>query len=188
MTWTPTPEEREKRWLAWLYETHSAVELRRWARQMQFFRFCRAQGGHANDGDRLMLTLRAPAEQDVIALFQHFGWTAQRFPLDPPQPQPGVAYTSEQYAQFPTLIREHPTLGQPGWQQILGHPCYGYVGNGLFALELQNPDNTWEVDERAVQAAIAVESLMAPLHDLIVDPPLNNRHCICPRFYPELFS
>jgi hypothetical protein len=53
----------QSRWEQWLYERHSKAELAVWAPTLRYFRYCRAIGGHANDGDQLMVVLRTePAE------------------------------------------------------------------------------------------------------------------------------
>lgn len=41
------------RWQQYLFEEHPETELRAWARRLKLFRFFRAFGGHANDGDSL---------------------------------------------------------------------------------------------------------------------------------------
>ena len=48
---------KDPRWDAYLHERHSPEELRGWARSLAYFRFCRAFGGHANDGDCLRVAL-----------------------------------------------------------------------------------------------------------------------------------
>jgi hypothetical protein len=53
-------------WEEYLYRQHSREEIRRWALSLKFFRFCRAYGGHNNDGDRLSVSLVATAETREI--------------------------------------------------------------------------------------------------------------------------
>jgi hypothetical protein len=55
-------------WEQYLYARHSREELHAWARRLRYFRFCRAIGGHANDGDRLLLALRHDGPDDAQAL------------------------------------------------------------------------------------------------------------------------
>jgi hypothetical protein len=52
-----------------LYRRHARKELSAWARRLTYFRFCRAVGGHANDGDQLSLALRYDGEADALALY-----------------------------------------------------------------------------------------------------------------------
>lgn len=55
-------------WEHYLYERHSQEELHAWARRLRYFRFVRALGGHANDGDRLLLALRHDGPADAAVL------------------------------------------------------------------------------------------------------------------------
>lgn len=46
------------RWSRWSFEDHPEAELRRWARRLRLFRFVRAWGGHAIDGDASVAAYR----------------------------------------------------------------------------------------------------------------------------------
>ncbi len=58
---------------AWFFRTHGYEELARWTASMRFFRFVRALGGHANDGDTLEVALRLDSERDLVALATALG-------------------------------------------------------------------------------------------------------------------
>jgi hypothetical protein len=64
----------DKKWEQYLYGSHSRAELWAWARELRFFRFCRAYGGHANDGDSLRVELRHHGEQDAQQLCAALGF------------------------------------------------------------------------------------------------------------------
>ena len=59
-------ESNDPKWLAYLYRDHSYDELARWTRSLRYFRFQRAIGGHANDGDELFCALHA--EQTELSI------------------------------------------------------------------------------------------------------------------------
>lgn len=48
----------DDRWLRYLFESHSEATFRNWAQRLKLFRFFRAHGGHANDGDSLDVSFR----------------------------------------------------------------------------------------------------------------------------------
>lgn len=56
-------------WEQYLFARHSRDLLRSWAQRLRYFRFCRAYGGHANDGDRLLVALRHEGEDDARRLY-----------------------------------------------------------------------------------------------------------------------
>ncbi|MEV6767505.1 hypothetical protein AB0N05_02625 [Nocardia sp. NPDC051030] len=178
---------RGARWTAWLYERHSEAELQGWIQRLRWFRYCRAVGGHANDCDELRLALRAETEHELLALFVALGITPEWIPDDAPQPVPGVAYTPGEYARFPSRIPEFPGLAQPGHLAITGEKAFAWASSGRLALSLSDPDTVYEVTERAVAAAVAIESALADLSAAIIDPPLDDPHCLCPKYYPHLW-
>jgi hypothetical protein len=56
-----TPDRFEQ----YLFRSHSRAELQAWAKRLRYFRFCRALGGLANDGDCLAVALRHRGEADA---------------------------------------------------------------------------------------------------------------------------
>jgi len=60
-------------WSRYLFESHSQRELSDWARRLAYFRFRRAVGGHAGDGDELVLWLRHAGGEDAQLLAQQLG-------------------------------------------------------------------------------------------------------------------
>lgn len=68
------------RWLQYLHRNHTQDELSEWARRLSYFRFCRAIGGHANDGDELVLALGYSGAADLDALKRALGGSS------PPSP------------------------------------------------------------------------------------------------------
>ncbi len=73
-------------WERWLYETHCRAELGEWADRLRYFRFCRAVGGHANDGDALRVALRADTESAVLTLLAAID--VEPVSVDPDAPGP----------------------------------------------------------------------------------------------------
>jgi hypothetical protein len=63
----------------YLFEEHPPARLSGWAKRLTRFRFCRAYGGHANDGDTLRLLLRIGSREDALTLLAALGaaegWT-----------------------------------------------------------------------------------------------------------------
>ena len=45
-------------WREYLLRTHPEATLKGWAKRLLLFRFCRAYGGHAIDGDSLDVAYR----------------------------------------------------------------------------------------------------------------------------------
>ncbi len=45
----------------------------------------------------------------------------------------------------------------------------------------------YRVNESDVTDAEVVERVLQPVPLPLIDPPVNDEHCICPKFYPEYF-
>jgi hypothetical protein len=161
----------DQRWERWLHETHSPEELREWAGRLRWFRFCRAFGGHAGDGDRLLVALRAESEAELLALFATLGIAAI--------PQPPDDNTS----RIPHL----PHLRQPGHVRVAGEPAFAWAGPGRLELQLFDPDSPWDVTARTVRSAARIEPLVAVLRESVIEPPLDDKHCVCPKYHPALW-
>src|SRR5688500_4963357 len=98
----------------WLYQDHAERQLREWAKPLRVFRFCRAYGGHANDGDSLRVVLACGSEPELREICTRLGLPLTELPLDEPRPVPGQPYPAEEYARFRTPIDEFPQWKQPG--------------------------------------------------------------------------
>ena len=59
---------RMDRFRSYLFERHNEEEIRRWVSSLSYFRFCRAYGGHANDGDHFLAAFRYRDEADFLLL------------------------------------------------------------------------------------------------------------------------
>ena len=62
--------------------------------------------GFGDDIDELVLALRYTGENDLTTLFDELHIPYKRHLTKPPQPGPEKSYLSEEFATFPSLIRE----------------------------------------------------------------------------------
>ncbi|GAB4975341.1 hypothetical protein MAHJHV61_39880 [Mycobacterium avium subsp. hominissuis] len=178
----------DSRWERWLYETHRPAELHAWARRLRYFRFCRAVGGHANDGDRLLVALRAETEPSLRGLVACLGVAASAVTADAPTRRRGVAYSGADYAALPSPIGRFPHLCQPGHIEIDGHKAFMWVYADRVTVSLSDPDDPFSVTAAAIESALFLEARISPIAAQLIDPPLDTRHCICPKYYPELWA
>lgn len=160
-----SPDTHDPCWLDYLFYRHPRAELVAWARRLRYFRFCKAYGGHANDGDQLLAALRYTDEPDLTQLLLHLGLAGA-----------GGA---------------HRSLASPGRVTLAGHAVFLSVRRApvqQLEFSIFDLDNPYEVTARAVAAAEAVEELLVAHEVRLVDPPQPNHHCLCPAYYPELWA
>ena len=136
--------------------SRSEIELRALARRLRVFRFCKALGGHANDGDSLLAVYAYASEAELMAFYTHLG------------------VTNGPRARYET-----------GVLRMDGAAPHARLDGGRIYLTL---GGQWEVAEADVAAAEIVEKRLegAPLS--LVEPPLDDEHCVCPKYYPDWFD
>lgn len=162
----------DRRWSDYLHERHSPDQLRAWARRLAYFRFCRAYGGHSNDGDHLLVSLRVESLAALLRIMSVLDVPVKRLQ----QPSPGAF-----------AMPRFPELAQPGHVRIAGHPAHVWSYAERLTISVADTDDLYSVTESAVAAAASIEVLLAPIAGLVVDPPQDDRNCVCPRYYPELW-
>ena len=178
----------EDRWQRWFHERHPMPELARWACGLRYFRFCRAVGGHATDGDLFLAAVRYRSLGDLLGVFAALGIEPVRVPADTPQPVIGQSYPGDVFAAFPFLVTGHPTVVQPGHVRLAGAAAYVWAGADRVEIHVADEAERYDVTEAAFEAARRIEALLAPLAERLADPPGPDRHCLCPAFYPEVFA
>ena len=173
------------RWRQYLFKGHSEAELRAWARRLQMFRFCRAYGGHANDGDSLAVTFPYDGSEELVRFFASLGMDLVHYKERPPQPEPGVSYRADVVDQFPFLVPNTQWLGQPGHCQIAGQKVFAWCDRDVIRISISSD---YDVTEADVSAAQVVEKTLAQAPLQHRDPPTDDEHCICPKYYPAYFG
>ncbi|GAA3588544.1 hypothetical protein GCM10022419_083600 [Nonomuraea rosea] len=176
-----------KTWTDYLHERHPPARLSAWARELAYFRFCRAYGGHANDGDHLLVSLRTETQTGLLRTLSALGVPVTRLPPGRPRPVPGVAYSAAEFAGFPAAMPRFPEIGQPGHVEIAGHRAHVWSHGDRLNISLADTVDHYNVTDAAVASAKSIEALLAPIAGQVVDPPQDDRNCVCPRYYPGLW-
>ncbi|GAA3470729.1 hypothetical protein [Nonomuraea roseola] len=179
---------KRDRWHDYLHERHSPGLLRAWARSLTYFRFCRAYGGHSNDGDRLLVRLRVETESDLPAVMSALGLPIERLPPDDPRPVAGMAYTAAEFGGFRLPMPRFPHVRQPGAVRIAGAAAHVWADTGSLTLSVNDRRDVYSVTDAAVESARAIEDLLVPVGHHVIDPPQDDRNCVCPRYYPQLWT
>ena len=174
---------------SYLFREHPRAEIQRWATTLRYFRFCRAAGGHANDGDSFLLVLRYQGQDDLLDLLSRLGVT----PRTVPPPRSGddrlwAGYTAEELARLPDAVPDCPGIAQPGRQRIREANCFLWAAGGRLAVNLSDSTNEYEVTEASFVAAQRIEEIVASVAARIVEPPEDNELCICPKYHSYLWA
>ena len=179
-----TRDDADARWWRYLFEAHPEATLRAWARRLRLFRFFRAFGGHAGDGDALLAAFRYATVDELLGFFAFAGLPPAIHATKPAQPVPGTAYPHEEFAAFASLIPGTQWIEQPGHCRIAGRPAFVWCDRDRIRISLHTG---WDVTEANVVDAEALEVLLAAAPLPRIEPPVDHRNCVCPKYYPDWF-
>lgn len=182
---TTTDSVELQRWCQYLFEVHTEATLRDWARRLQLFRFFRAYGGHANDGDSLQASFAYASEAQLVAFLASLGVDLVRYEVEPPQAQIGVSYSGTEFMAFPHLINGTRWLRQPGHCEIAGIKVFVWCVRNCVNFSL---GSDYSVTETDVIEAEGLEKILAQASLVCVDRPGDSKHYICPKYYPDFFN
>lgn len=161
----------------YLFEAIDLETLRGWYKRLQCFRFLRAAGGHANDGDSLNAALHYDSETDLLDVLAQVGLT--------PDTRRGPEAAESLASSRPSFVPGTNNLRQPGHCQIGGADVFLWC-SGSTMLISANP-RSYIVEEIHVRAAEKVERvLLASMRHRILNPPGESHYYLCPQYYPDL--
>jgi hypothetical protein len=171
----------------YLFERHSEAEIKSWANRLNYFRYFRAYGGHANDGDSLDLAIRYSNTKEILSIFDLLGVETQVFEEQPPQPVTGKSYTGVEFECFPSLIKNTEWIKQPGWIKFADLPAFVWAYEDR-VIVTAGPSG-YEVNEDRVECAERIEASVnfSQIQSQIIDPPKDTRHYVSPVHYPDFF-
>jgi hypothetical protein len=167
-------DSNDPKWLEYLYRSHSHDELVRWTRSMRYFRFQRAIGGHANDGDELLCALRSGNDADVVEIFSELGIPVREADAQELDSALRAGRPNRYGASNQWLSR----IAQPGQVVIAGASVNVYVRAEQTELSLSGAAGDYfEVSQLDVDNALRIEAAMAGVANRVVLPPRAGQHC-----------
>ncbi|WP_345953961.1 hypothetical protein [Mucilaginibacter sp. PAMB04168] len=182
----------EKRPDSYMFRQHSKETVAGWARQLQYFYFVRARGGHANDDDSFQASIfytdRVNLEDKLLKL----GIVPGVIGPDDPQPVPGQAYTGTEFAKFKIPVYPFPDMEQPGFVNVAGQKVYLTINSTAlnFSVSGTADNNFYEVSEADFEACLKIEEIFEqlmwlPFKDTTIE---QSSSCVSPITYPEFFT
>jgi len=176
----------------WLFQQHSKQTIREWVKQLRYFYFKRAWGGHANDGDEFQVAFSFTGRQDLSDKLGQLSLALNTIPDDFPRPVIGQSYPSTEFEKFKNEIKAYPNLEQPGHSTVFGHKTFIWVYDNSFQLSVSGTKdgNRYEVSDDDFKACLDLENHFDKLNwKNIVDNSLETDVCcISQTKYPELYG
>lgn len=176
----------------WLFKQHAKQELSVWLRQLRYFCFKRALGGHANDGDEFRVAFLYTGKEDLLNKIGQLGGTLNIIPDDYPKSVIGQSYSASEFEKFKSEIKPYTDLEQPGYSIIFGYQVFIWVLENSIQISISGTanDNPYEVTEDDFKACLALENHFDRIGwQNIIDQSLEKSVCcISKALYPELYE
>jgi hypothetical protein len=176
----------------WLFARHSRQTIREWLRQLRYFYFIRAWGGHANDGDKFHVAFIYNDREDLIYKIEQLGLTLKSIPGDFPSPANGQSHSMHKNYTLKNEIKQYTYLEQPGDSIIFGHKVFVWVHENSIHITISGTEdnNRYEVTEADMKICIELEKHFDNLGwEKIIDTSLEKSVCcISKKKYLELYE
>ena len=176
----------------WLFQDHTKSEIKNWVRQLHYFYFVRAWGGHNDDGDRFMVAFSYSSKENLIDTLTKLGLQINILPPDTPRPIVGVSYPAAEFWKFKVSVRRFPDLEQPERAKINAFPCHIYIDDTKINISIAGTkdDNFYAVTTKDFEVCKQLEIFFDTL-SLSDDRNYEieeDAGCISRTKYPELFD
>ncbi|RZM01073.1 MAG: hypothetical protein EOO88_58185 [Pedobacter sp.] len=120
---------------SYMFSQHTRQTLTAWAKQLQFFYFIRAWGGHANDDDTFQAGILYENRSDLEYKLQKLGIVPGSIGPNDPQLIPGQSYRGDELANFKVPVYSYPEA----WIHRCEEGIRSNIGTVLEAIMYHNP-------------------------------------------------
>ena len=172
-----------------LFYPLSGSDLARWARSLVHFRICTSSGGLGDDnGVWIETRISYTDKHDLDRTLKHFDLSLKKMPpYKPPEPIESTLFYDvvPHDALAPTAISSLPDYQQIGHCEVGEEACFVWIDETSIKFHF---GTNWTVTAGDVALAQEFEKRFDQLVDRIIDPPIDNSYCLCPKYYPQLWS
>ena len=176
----------------WLFGRHAKQTIKTWLRQLNYFYFVRAWGGHANDGDAFKVRFIYNDKQDLTDKLKRIGIILTTIPDNFPRPVIGQPYPAEEFDKFKSEIGKYPNLEQPGYSILFGYQVFVWVYDNTFEVSVAGTkdDNRYEVTAADFRVCVDLEKHFDRFGwQQLIDRALEQSVCCVSKTkYPELYD
>lgn len=181
----------EKRPDWYMFGQHSKETVAAWARDLRYFHFVRAWGGHANDGDAFKAGILFKDRIDLENKLAQLGIVPGVIGPGDPQPITGKSYPYSEFQKFKTPVAAYPDLEQPSHVSIAAQNVFVTIRNSaiLFSVSGTSDGNLYEVSESDFQTCIKIEKVFEQFNwQQWKDTSLaQSSSCVSRLSYPEFY-
>lgn len=180
--------DHDNSWTKYLYERHSKTKLKKWAKELKYFRYFRAFGGHANDCDSFDVSIIWNEQKHLLSILEKFGVIPIIHESLPPQPETGKQYNYQEFRNFKNIVPQTNYIEQPGNCTIGGVSVFIWCGENTLKLSVGADNKEFDVGDPEIEKCKIIEKYLQMNKFSFKDPPSDTRNYICPKYYPEMFD
>lgn len=175
-----------------LFQHNSKEEIVRWSKDLHYFHYLRARGGHNCEGDSFCAYFKYDGLTDLKAKLAAIGVELNRVEEEGVAFDPFKSYSLDDLDNLKITISEFPAYEQPQHVEIFGSKIHLWIFPGRFEISVSGSKGgqIYKVSEEDYQVCRQLEEQFDGLEwKKIVDEDIKNYpHCISPVRYPELFK
>lgn len=173
-----------------LFRSYPQDVLRDWALSLRHFRVVLDHGGMLGGGDRLLLQLKVHhGKGQFERIFKALGAS---LPLESSAPaEPADMHAAGTQSPTGANLPKESRYVEPEVLKtflVRGVEVQSYRSAMRLELWIADREKPFDVSQTAVDEARSIEHLFDSLADILIDPPQDSPHCVCPRYYPSLWS
>lgn len=170
-----TSLSEQQLWQRYFFERHSLETLIQWSQRLRYFRYCRAYGGHAGDGDSLLVAIRIQSEQELHEVFDYL-----QLPIVFTALAPSLSDGIDNSIKW-----SYPQVEPPKHVVLAGIKVFIWTYPDRLKLTITNLEHPTEVTESSVIAAEQLEPFLTPLASKMINPPQDDRYCFIPEHWTK---
>ena len=169
----------------WIKQRHSLNEIRVWLRDLKYFKYFRAFGGHMNDGDSFKVSLKFKDFNELITIMNLLGFHLDKAIL---KSSNDYEIVTPEYDK----INDYPEFVKPGHQEVLSVNWFLWIADHSLTITIAGTgiEHNYDVTNEDFEKCLEFEKLLDE-RDLnrYIDKTLNIKSgCISAVNYPDLFK
>jgi len=174
-----------------LFLNNTEEELKLWCKNLRYFHYIRARGGHNCEGDSFCVYFGFDGLDELITRLDQIGVKLNKLEEGFIAFDPFESYSFDDLDKLKMVIPQSYDLEQPQYVNIFGHKVHVWIMPYRFEISVSGTkDNkTYKVSDEDFEVCLALEKHFDELGwNSILDTDITKHaHCISKDKYPELF-
>lgn len=174
-----------------LFQNNTKEDIKYWCRNLQYFHYMRARGGHNCEGDSFSAYFKYDGLEDLKNKLSKLDVTLNKLSEGQISFDPFASYSIDDLDKIRITIPDFNDFEQPQYVEIYEHKAHIWVMPGRFEISISGTkdDQIYKVSGDDFYVCRLLEAQFDNLEwKSILDEEIKAQsHCISKEKYPELF-